>query len=51
MLVGRFLARTTQLVNPVLQVKDTAVYALLDLLVKTVHMVGNKYLHSVSFVL
>lgn len=42
-LVVEVLAKTTPPVIPVLQVKDIAVYAPLDSLVKTVKMVNKKY--------
>ena len=44
MLVVEAPAKTTPNVNPVLQVKDIAVYAPLDSLVKIVNMVNKEYL-------
>ena len=43
------LAETTPHVNPVLQVKDIAVYAPLDLLVRIVKKVNNRLCHSFVF--
>lgn len=41
--MAEVLAKTTRHVNPVLQVKDIAVYAPLDSPVKIVDMVNKKY--------